>query len=456
MSVGATPSLNFIGDTVDDVAPHSMSEMRGIRFASGNSPTAGPIRLSDFRNQVITSVWLQQAKIQASDKQASDYFGRVSISGDGNTAIVGTLYEDTGGGNAGAAYIFTRSGTTWSQQAKIQASDKQANDYFGAGVSISGDGNIAIVGAPGEDTGATSAGAAYIFTRSGTTWSQQAKIQASDKQASDYFGEGWGVAISSDGNTAILSAHGEDTGATGAGAVYIFTRSGTTWSQQAKIQASDKQQGDAFGRELGISSDGNTVIAAAWSEDTGGSQAGAVYIFTRSGTTWSQQAKIQASDKQANDYFGQSAAISSDGNTALVGAYGEDTGATDAGAAYIFTRSGTTWSQQAKIQASDKQAQDYFGITADISGDGNTALVGAYTEDTGATNAGAVYIFTRSGTTWSQQSKIQASDKQANDYFGADVSISSDGSTALVAASGEDTGATDAGAAYIYRGGYYI
>ena len=338
MSVGATPSLNFIGDTVDDVAPHSMSEMRGIRFASGNSPTAGPIRLSDFRNQVITSVWLQQAKIQASDKQASDYFGRVSISGDGNTAIVGTLFEDTGGGNAGAAYIFTLSGTTWSQQAKIQASDKQANDYFGAGVSISGDGNIAIVGAPGEDTGATSAGAAYIFTRSGTTWSQQAKIQASDKQASDYFGEGWGVAISSDGNTAILSAHGEDTGATGAGAVYIFTRSGTTWSQQAKIQASDKQQGDAFGRELGISSDGNTVIAAAWSEDTGGSQAGAVYIFTRSGTTWSQQAKIQASDKQAFDNFGKSVAISYDGSTSIVGAMAEDAGVTNTGAAYIYRR----------------------------------------------------------------------------------------------------------------------
>ena len=131
MSVGATPSLNFIGDTVGDVEPHSMSEMRGIRFASGNSPTTGPISLSDFRNQVITSVWLQQAKIQASDKQASDYFGRVSISGDGNTAIVGTQYEDTGAATAGAAYIFTRSGTTWSQQSKILASDKQANDYLG-------------------------------------------------------------------------------------------------------------------------------------------------------------------------------------------------------------------------------------------------------------------------------------------------------------------------------------
>ena len=168
MSVGATPSLNFIGDTVDDVAPHSMSEMRGIRFASGNSPTTGPISLSDFRNQVITSVWLQQAKIQASDKQASDYFGRVSISGDGNTAIVGTLYEDTGGGNAGAAYIFTRSGTTWSQQAKIQASDKQAFDNFGNSVAISYDGSTSIVGAYAEDAGVSNtgnAGAAYIYRR---------------------------------------------------------------------------------------------------------------------------------------------------------------------------------------------------------------------------------------------------------------------------------------------------
>jgi hypothetical protein len=453
MSVGPTPSLNFIGDTVRDVAPHAMSEMRGIRFASGNSPTTGPISLGDFRNETLTPIFDQQAKIQASDKQSGDYFGYyVSISGDGNTAIVGASGEDTGGSGAGAAYIFTRSGTTWTQQQKIQASDKQTNDLFGHFVSISGDGNTAIVGAYLEDTGGTDPGAAYIFTRSGTTWSEQQKIQASDKQTYDYFG--FSVSISGDGNTAIVGARGESTSI---GAAYIFTRSGTSWSQQQKIQASGFVSSyDNFGNSVAISEDGNTVIAGAPYADTGWADAGAAYIFTRSGTSWSAQQKIEASDKQASDRFGTSVAISDDGNTAIVGATGEDTGGTDAGAAYIFTRSGTSWSQQQKIQASDKQQYDYFGERIAISGDGNTAIVGAYIEDTGGTNAGAAYIFTRSGTTWTQKAKIQASDKQANDYFGISVAISEDGNTIIVGANAEDTGGADTGAAYIYLNSYYI
>ena len=451
MSVGATPSLNFIGDTVGDVAPHAMSEMRGIRFASGNSPTTGAISLSDFRNRVLTSVRSQQAKIQASDRQASDKFGySVSISGDGNTAIAGAYNEDTGATDAGSAYIFTRSGTTWTQQAKIQASDKQAYDQFGWSVSISSNGNTAIVGAYTEDTGGSSAGAAYIFTRSGTTWTQQAKIQASDKQASDLFG--YSVSISGDGNTAIAGALFEEYG----GSAYIFTRSGTTWTQQAKIQASDRQASDFFGSSVSMSSNGNTAIVGAMFEDTGGSSAGAAYIFTRSGTTWTQQVKIQASDKQASDNFGVSVAISDDGNTAIVGAYTEDTGGTNAGAAYIFTRSGTTWTQQAKILASDRQASDFFGHSVAISSNGNTAIAGAYNEDTGATDAGSAYIFTRSGTTWTQQAKIQASDKQASDNFGWSVAISDDGNTTIAGAYNEDTGGTDTGAAYIFEKSYYI
>jgi hypothetical protein len=327
-----------------------------------------------------------------------EYFGwSIAISGDGNTAIVGAF-------GANSAYIFTRSGTSWSEQQKIQA----ASDQFGQSVSMSDDGNTAIVGAPNDDTGVTNAGSAYIFTRSGTTWTQQQKIQASDKQVDDYFGTS--VSISSDGNTAIVGAYGEDTGATSAGATsagaaYIFTWSGTTWTQQQKIQASDKQAYDFFGFSVSISEDGNTAIVGAYGEDTGGGDAGAAYIFTRSGTSWSEQQKIQASDKQASDQFGRSVSISDDGNTAIVGAYLEDTGATeedtgvtDAGSAYIFTRSGTTWTQQRKIQASDKQAYDYFGWSVAISGDGNTTIVGAVYEDAVVgTNtlfsAGAAYIY---------------------------------------------------------------
>jgi len=455
MSVGATPSLNFIGDTVDDVAPHSMSEMRGIRFASGNSPTTGSIRLSDFRNKTITPIIDEQAKIQALDKQANDWFGySVAISEDGNTAIVGAYLEDTGGSDAGAAYIFTRSGTTWTQQKKIQALDKQAGDHFGISVSISDDGNTAIVGASREDTGASNAGAAYIFTRSGTTWTQQQKIQALDKQQYDEFG--LSVSISGDGNTAIVGAPYEDTGGSVAGAAYIFTRSGTTWSQQQKIQSTDIQTYHVFGYSVAISGDGNTVIVLASGVDTGASNAGAAYIFAWSGTDWSEQQKIQASDKQANDQFGISVSISDDGNTAIVGVHREDTGGTDAGAAYIFTRSGTSWSEQQKIQASDKQTYDLFGYSVTISGDGNTVIVGGLLEDTGGTDAGAAYVFTRTDSVWTQREKIQASDKQASDYFGESVAISGDGNTAIVGATREDTGGTDAGAAYIYINNYYI
>jgi len=398
------------------------------------------------------ATWSQQQKLTASDAEASDDFGiSVSISDDGNTAIIGAQMEDTTATNAGSVYIFTRSGTTWSQQAKIQASDAEASDQFGSSVSISDDGNTAIIGAQYEDTTATDAGAAYIFTRSGTTWSQQAKIQASDAETNDYFG--FSVSISGDGDTAIVSAYLEDTSGTSAGSAYIFTRSGTTWSQQAKIQASDAAANDYFGWAVSISDDGNTAIIGAWREDTTATDAGAAYIFTRSGTTWSQQAKIQASDAEASDNFGLSVFISGDGDTAIIGAPTEDfSSLTNNGAAYIFTRSGTTWSQEAKIQASDLETGDYFGHSVSVSDDGNTAIVGAVYEDTNGSNAGSAYIWTRSGTTWSQKAKIQASDAEAGDNFGRSVFISGDGNTVIVGADNEDpSSTTDAGAAYIFE-----
>jgi len=413
--------------------------------------SVGTASLSDLLGGPVagTITGTEQQKIQASDKQADDFFGfSVSISGDGNTAIVGAQGEDTGGSSAGSAYIFTRSGGVWTQQQKLLSSDIQGGDYFGYSVSISSDGNTAIVGAYLEDTGGTSAGAAYIFTRSGGIWTQQQKLLSSDIQGSDYFG--FSVSISGDGNTAIVGAYLEDTGALNAGAAYIFTRSGGVWSQQQKIQASDKQADDRFGYSVSISGDGNTAIVGSRYEDTGATDAGASYIFTRSGGIWTEQQKIIASDAEAGDWFGFSVSVSGDGNTAIVGAYGEDTGGTYAGAAYIFTRSGGVWTQQQKIQASDQQGDDYFGYSVSISGDGNTAIVSALYEDTGSTNAGAAYIFTRSGGVWTEQQKIQSSDIQANDFFGYSVSISSDGNTAIVGAHNEDTGGTDAGAAYIF------
>jgi hypothetical protein len=444
---GETVTSDTTGVNMD--APDNYTVTYSATDAYGNNGTAS-------RMVTVLFGWNQQQKIQASDKQWGDEFGwSVAISDDGNTAIVGARREDTnvggavGATNTGAAYIFTRSGTSWTQQQKIQPSDLQVSDYFGTSVAISDDGNSVIVGAPGEDTGGSAAGAAYIFTWSETSssWSEQQKIQASDKQGGDQFG--WSVAISGDGNTAIAGGPYEDLGPAiyqaDAGAAYIFTWSETSsnWSEQQKIQGGASYY--YFGYSVAISEDGNTIIVGAYGDYS-------AYIFTRSGTSWTQQQRIQSSDIQTSDYFGVSVAISDDGNTAIVGAHYED----NTGSAYIFTRSGTTWSEEQKIQASDKQGGDQFGWSVTISGDGNTAIVGALGEDAvvGTNtlfNAGAAYIFTRSGTTWTQQKKIQASDKQGDDEFGRSVAISGDGNTAIAGAAKEDTGGTDAGAAYIYK-----
>ena len=374
------------------------------------------------------------AKILASDAEPSDWFGySVSVSGD--RAIVGTpSVFSFGVWTDGAAYIFERDGGgVWSEVAKIQASDAEPSDRFGESVSISGD--RAIVGAQWESTGGNVAGAAYIFERSpGGVWSEAAKIQASDKEAIDVFGS----SVSISGERAIVGATGEDTGGADAGAAYIFERSGGVWSEVAKIQASDKEGNDRFGKSVSISGD-RAIVGAFW-EDTGGSNAGAAYVFERgSGGVWSEAAKIQASDKEASDWFGESVSIS--GDRAIAGAIWEDTGGNGAGAAYIFERSPGVWSEVAKIQASDIEALAHFGGEVSISGD--RAIIGGSSTD-------AAYIFERSfGGVWSETAKIQASDIEAGDNFGVSVSISGD--DIIVGANGEDTGGLQAGAAYIFE-----
>jgi hypothetical protein len=452
--------------------PDGLSISGGILSGTLTTPDTYDFTLTSQLILAPDGNWTQQAKINATDKDDRDFFGRsVAISSDGNTAIVGAYQEDPGGNdyiNAGSAYIFTRdSNGNWTQQAKINATDNEANDFFGWSVAISGDGNTAIVGAPDEDPGGTSyinAGSAYIFTRdSNGSWIQQAKINATVKDDRDNFG--WSVAISGDGNTAIVGANSEDPGGNdyvNAGSAYIFTRSNGSWTQQAKINATDKEANDFFGYSVAISGDGNTAIVGAPDEDPGGTSyinAGSAYIFTRSNGSWIQQAKIDATDKEANDFFGWSVAISGDGNTAIVGAYREDPGGNDyvdAGSAYIFTRnSNGSWTQQAKIDADDKTSSDFFGWSVAISSDGNTAIVGARDDAPGGISAitGSAYIFTRSNGSWTQQAKINASDKAGGDNFGWSVAISGDGNTTIVGAYTEDPGGNDyvdAGSAYVF------
>jgi hypothetical protein len=428
--------------------------MPDFKIRTASSGWVSPVNITS--NAALDYYVEQQAKLQASDASNIDWLGfSVSLSSDGNTAIVGGRGENTSpNSNNGAAYIFTRSGSTWTEEAKLLASDAASDDEFGFSVALSGDGNTAIVGSVNEDSSSNSNnGAVYIFTRSESTWTEQQKLLASDAATDDVFGGS--VSLSSDGNTAIVGSYTESASPTsGQGAAYVFTRSGSTWTQQQKLLASDAASSDGFGWSVYISADSNTAIIGALFEDTGATiNQGAAYIFTRSGSTWTQQAKLLASDAATGETFGSSVSLSSNGSTALIGAYQEDTGAnTDNGAAYVFTRSGTTWSQQAKLLASDAASTDYFGFSVALSANGNTALIGAYLEDTSAADQGAAYVFTRSGTTWTQQQKLTESIPFTNDWYGWSVAISSDGNTLLIGAQGDDgTGGGSQGAAFVFN-----
>ena len=273
------------------------------------------------------------------------------------------------------------------------ASDRAGDDWFGISVGITSDGSRVVVGANGQDGGVSDAGAAYIFLRSGTSWAQEAKIVASNRADDDLFGRS--VSISSDGSRVVVGAHGQDGGLVNAGAAYIFLRTDSSWTQEAKLLATDRADDDWFGYSVSISSDGSRVVIGALFQDGGVSNTGAAYIFLRSDTTWAQEAKLLASDRadDGDDRFGRSVSISSDGSRVVVGAYRHSGGLVNAGAAYIFLRTDSIWTQEAKLLASDRATNDWFGWSVSISSDDSRVVVGTYAEYRGVTDAGAAYIY---------------------------------------------------------------
>jgi hypothetical protein len=452
----------------------------------------------------------------------------VAISRDGNTIAVGAPHEsssargingnesDDSAYNAGAVYIYTRSGAQWTRQAYIKASNTGAGDYFGSYVALSADGNTLAVAAHWESSAASGvngnqnddslpqAGAVYLFTRRGATWTQQAYLKASNPGragSNDEPGDGdqfgFSLALSADGNTLAVGANSEDANAAGAktdpkddswssaGAVYVFARTGAMWSQQAYLKADASTNmglGDQFGFSLAISANGNTLAVGVYDESGSGRAvnapidrmrggSGAVYVFVRDGAAWAREAYLKTWNAEGGDSWGVSVALSDDGNTLATGSLDEDclcTGVEQAnqqiglgdqkadlstGAVAIFTRTGTTWSQQAYLKASNTGQEDWFGVRLALSGDGNTLAAAAPNEDSdargingpqtndAATEAGAVYVFTRTGTTWSQLAYVKGANTEAFDEFGGAVGLSRDGRTMVVGAKGEDSSA---------------
>lgn len=486
----------------------------------------------------------QVGYIKASNPSERAQFGdAIALSGDGNTLAVGARAEssaaagingnqtDASAFSSGAVYVFARAGDRWVQQAYLKASNPGINDQFGHLVALSADGNILAVSAPFEDSRATGvdgdqadnsleqSGAIYVFARRGAVWFQQAYLKASNPgEAEDGDQFGFSLALSDDGTTLAAGAISEDSAdaringnqadntANNAGAVYVFARTGSRWSQQAYVKSSSPNGADAndlFGYSVGLSADGNTLAVGAYDEagssniingpeDNNAPGTGAVFVFTRSGASWSRQAYLKASTQDRADSLGAWVAISDDGNTVAAGAPDEDSLTTgintvetghsgrigtlddiSVGAAYVFIRSGTKWFQQASFKASNSGIEDWFGVRLALSGDGNTLAVSAPNEDgaakgingrqddNSAGEAGALYLFTRAGATWTFQSYVKGSNTEAFDEFSSGVALSRNGALAVGARSedggargangnGNDNSVTGSGAVYLF------
>lgn len=512
--------------------------------------------------------------LKASNTAGGSYFGSaVAISADGNVLAVGAVYENSAatgvGGNqisdcddatpvncaygSGAVYVYTKTASGWSAPVYIKADRIGTSsqwDYFGYSLALNADGTMLAVGAPYEDGGtggingapneaSESSGAVYVYTRSGDTWSASTYIKSPNPQ--EYTDFGMSVALSGTGDTLAVGVPYDKSAAAGvggnpsfdctsspttncaynSGAVYVFTRTNSVWSATpAYIKASNSQPYLYFGEGLALSADGSTLVAGAVGEGgaatgVGGNQtydcsnspyancaasSGAAYVYTRSGSTWSNTpVYLKATNTMAYMYFGTAVAISGDGNTVAIGANGEETGSGGidsesecfisstncvggSGAVYTFVRNDTTWSTGNFIKAPQPGYYDNFGTWLALNADGTALAVAAPYEDGGSAgvdgaandlmqNSGAVFFYSRSGSTWNAPRYIKASNPDKEDQFGSAVALSGDGTVLAVSSQREQSAASgfngnqiddcdsatesncawDAGAVYLYQ-----
>jgi hypothetical protein len=399
---------------------------------------------------VDPELWSQEgARLGTTDGAAQDKFGTaVSVSGD--TAVVGAPTKNVGANtDQGAAYIYVRTGTVWAQQgSSLPRTDAASGDQFGASVSISG--GTVVVGAPNKTVNTNTAeGAAYIYVRNGTTWTQQGPALPESRSAR------FGGSVSVSGDTVVVGAPstGGPLGQPGQGIAHVFVRNGTTWTEQQALELpASGTANDAFGSSVSVS--GDTAVVGASGHQVGpNARQGAGYIFVRSGTVWTQQgASLGIANAAADDSLGSSVSISSD--TVLIGASGRGIGGSvEVGAAFVFVRTNTTWTQQGSaLTSTNGTTGSQFGAALSVSGD--TALVGAPGEVvTGNVGEGNAYLFARSGGQWVQQGNpLSRADGAQVDQFGASISVS--GNTVLVGASAKKIGANiSQGAAYAFIDG---
>ena len=415
----------------------SLSRIYEQYLASPSGPASSP--RATFR---------EQPKLVGTGAVGSSSQGMsVALSADGNTVIVGGPGPNNADRErppsiapAGAAWVFTRSSDLWTQQAKLVGTTSERGGGLwsqGASVAMSADGNTAIIGGP-SDNGTT--GAAWVFTRSRDVWTQQGKKLVGSGVGEPQFppGQGMSVALSANGDTAIV-------GGWGAEGAWVFTSSGGAWSQEGKKLVGSSAVGKPrLGMSVALSADGNTALVGGWSDNN---KTGAAWVFTRRGGIWTQQGKkLVAADAVGSARQGMSVALSADGNTAIVGGPGDNPwdrsrpfGLGAPGAAWVFTRSGGVWTQQGNKLVSSS-AVGRLGTSVALSADGNIAVVGGFAED-----GGVALVFTRSAGQWTQDKKLVGTG--AVGKSAPSVALSADGSLVILGASNDNGGV---GAAWVF------
>lgn len=360
-----------------------------------------------------SSLVQERAKLVPSDPTGFAGFGySVALSSDGRTALIGGPSDST---NYGAAWVFVREGGVWVQQgSKLRPPHEGGVASFGATVALSGDGNTALIGANNEGLGA---GAAYVFVREGSTWHEAQKLEPPGRTSRAKFG--WSVAISRDGQTALIGAPQQGTNE---GSDWVYRRNGEVWEEQAQLNAGEPGAENRFGWSVALSADGSTVLTGGWGA---GETDGRAWAFAREGSTWTQQGPpLSPSDPTGHPEFGWAVALSDDGNTGLISGVNDDA---NRGSAWIFTREAGAWMQHgAKLQAAEPRQDEGFQVA--LAGNGTSALLGGLVNS----RIAEAWSFIPVGGEWMEEGPLAPLDEMGKGEFGIGLALSDSGQTALI------------------------
>jgi hypothetical protein len=364
------------------------------------------VDFADFAHQV--DVWQRSGRheLTGSDAESGDDFS-YSLSANGDVCAIGAPGADDNGAEAGCVYVFGYSGLAWYEEAKLKAPDGAAGDRFGLSVSVSGD--VCVAGSYGDGD----QGAAYVFRYNGSEWTFEQKLTSPAGIVADRFG--WSVSVS--GDVCVVGARDDDENGAGSGAAYVFRYDGSSWLNDDKLTATDGGADDTFG--FSVFTDGDKCIVGAPYADGAAVESGGAYVFGDSGQGWIQETKLIAPDGEQDDWFGASVCIN--GDLCVTGASGDDDKGQDAGAVHLFRfdPNTSTWPHEQKLLAPDAQERNRFG--ASVSVESGVCAIGAYGDDDNGILSGSAYEFLYDGHNWTSQAKRTAFEPGAWDRFGINV-----------------------------------